>query len=202
MRAAVAKLIANREHLSRTVVAAGFTHAPGHGNFLFIDTGANAAEFADAGADVIVVDPPSLAAADAPRDKPWSRCMPGDLAYVIYTSGSTGTPKGVLIEHRALGNYVQGAIENFGLTPDDRMLQFASLNFDTAAEEIYPTLVAGATLVLRTGATLDSVEGFFERCRRESITVLDLPTAYWHQLVDGMRERSLEFPPDVRSIQA
>src|SRR6185295_6141357 len=58
-------------------------------------------------------------------------------AYVIYTSGSTGTPKGVVVEHRSLAAYTAGAIEAFGLTPADRVLQFASISFDTSGEEIY-----------------------------------------------------------------
>ena len=65
-----------------------------------------------------------------------------NLAYVIYTSGSTGKPKGVEIEHGSLANYIQYAGSHFGLRAGDRVLQFASLSFDVAAEEIFATLVA------------------------------------------------------------
>ncbi|WNZ21409.1 amino acid adenylation domain-containing protein [Leptolyngbya sp. NK1-12] len=101
------------------------------------------------------------------------------LAYVIYTSGSTGRPKGVMIPHRALLNYTLAACQKFELTPRDRVLQFASISFDTAAEEIFPTLLAGATLVLRTEEMLQP-ENLLQSCCNQQLTILDLPTAYWH----------------------
>jgi amino acid adenylation domain-containing protein len=68
------------------------------------------------------------------------------LAYIIYTSGSTGLPKGVMVEHRGLVNYCVDAIRLFGLTPADTVLQQNTLNFDLSVEEIFPALLAGATL--------------------------------------------------------
>ncbi|HEU5383064.1 MAG TPA: AMP-binding protein, partial [Ktedonobacteraceae bacterium] len=73
----------------------------------------------------------------------------GNLAYVIYTSGSTGQPKGVLVEHRGVVNHCLFFKERCDLQMDDRVLQFASLSFDTSVEEIFPSLISGATLVLR-----------------------------------------------------
>ena len=123
-----------------------------------------------------------------------------DLAYVIYTSGSTGQPKGVMIEHRSIANYVRAITDLAGVTTDDRVLQFASLSFDTAAEEILPCLATGATLVLRTSTMVDSVSGFLDRCREWQITVLDLPTAYWHEMVMRMELEKLAMPQSVRMV--
>lgn len=122
------------------------------------------------------------------------------LAYVIYTSGSTGQPKGVMIEHRSIVNYVRAFTNIVGLTDWDRVLQFASLSFDTAAEEIFPCLVAGATLVLRSATMVDSVSGFLDRCRDLKLTILDLPTAYWHELVTRMALEQIAFPTSVRTV--
>ncbi len=110
----------------------------------------------------------------------------GDLAYVIYTSGSTGRPKGVLIEHASLAHYTGDAARAYGVVAADRVLQFASINFDTSAEEIYPCLARGATLVLRNDAMLASAGDFLRQLDRDRITVLNLPTAYWHEITAEM----------------
>lgn len=123
-----------------------------------------------------------------------------DLAYVIYTSGSTGQPKGVMIEHRALAGWIPRAHRGYGLRSDDRMLQFASLCFDTSVEEIFPCLTAGATLVLRTPAMATSIDEFLRRCGDWKVTVLDLPTAFWHELTWELSSRALALPPAVRLV--
>lgn len=123
-----------------------------------------------------------------------------NLAYVIYTSGSTGTPKGVLIEHRSLVNYSQFAGSHYALGPADRVLQFASISFDASAEEIYACLTRGATLVLRTEGVASSISSFLRKCDEWGITVLDLPTAYWHEMVDAVCSEDLALPPELRLI--
>jgi amino acid adenylation domain-containing protein len=119
---------------------------------------------------------------------------PASLAYVIYTSGSTGVPKGVMATHQALTNYACLARDAFGLTAGDRVLQFAPLAFDTSCEEIFPTLAAGATLVFRDGG-LESGTRFLRSCRDLGITVLDLPTAYWHALMAELPPGDLPLDP-------
>jgi amino acid adenylation domain-containing protein len=108
---------------------------------------------------------------------------PESAAYVIYTSGTTGQPKGVVVLHRNVVHYVQSAAEAYGIGRSDRVLQFASLAFDVSVEEIFTTLTSGGTLVLRDDAMLESASIFLSRCGALGITVLDLPTAYWHELV-------------------
>ena len=174
----------------------------------------------DAGASVLVTTGSLLSAVPLPEsgtptlflDRQPDVLSPGDernptcdvdednLAYVLYTSGSTGVPKGVEVTHRALANYTYVASEAFRIDASDRVLQFASFSFDTAAEEIYPCLMRGATLVLRTDAMLASVPLFLRNCREWRITVLDLPTAYWHELARQMCDGGLDLPPDVRLV--
>ncbi|MEH2121099.1 amino acid adenylation domain-containing protein [Nostoc sp.] len=122
----------------------------------------------------------------------------GNLAYVIYTSGSTGIPKGVMIPHSALTNYTQGAADEYRLDIDDRVLQFASISFDAAAEEIFPCLVRGGTLVLRTDAMLSSVPVFLQKCSELELTMLDLPTAFWHEVTLALVTEGCILPKQLR----
>lgn len=123
-----------------------------------------------------------------------------NLAYVIYTSGSTGKPKGTMIEHRSLVNFTLAAAEEYAISPNDRVLQFASLSFDTSAEEIFPALITGATVALRTDSMLSSAADFMRGCVDFGVTVLDLPTAYWHELTDEICADSISLPPSVRLV--
>ncbi|MEU6020725.1 amino acid adenylation domain-containing protein [Micromonospora sp. NPDC047134] len=107
---------------------------------------------------------------------------PGRLAYIIYTSGSTGTPKGVAVAAGPAAEHARLAADYFGLRPGDRLLQFASLGFDVAQEEIWPTWAAGATLVLTTGL-LPAAPELATIVADHRITVLQLPTAYWRSLL-------------------
>ncbi|SDM69183.1 AMP-binding protein [Allokutzneria albata] len=109
-----------------------------------------------------------------------------DPAYVIQTSGSTGRPRSVVIGHSALNAFVAAAIERYDLRATDRVLQFAPLNFDASVEEIFPVLCVGGTLVLRTEAMTESPQALLRACAERRITVLDLPTAYWHELAFAM----------------
>ena len=108
--------------------------------------------------------------------------LPDQIAYVIYTSGSTGRPKGVAVAHREAAEHSATVIRFYGLGPADRVLQFASPAFDVAVEEILPTLMAGSTLVLRSGE-LFQTEALAGRIAELGLTVLNLPTAVWHHWV-------------------
>jgi amino acid adenylation domain-containing protein len=121
-------------------------------------------------------------------------------AYVIYTSGSTGQPKGVVIEHSALSSYVEAATAAYEISSSDRVLQFASLSFDASVEEIFPALRCGATMVLRSDRMADSMQRFVQECAEHEISVLDLPTAFWHELVLAFETEGLELPPSVRLL--
>lgn len=106
-------------------------------------------------------------------------------ACVIYTGGSTGRPKGVVLEHRNLANYVAHSFTLLGVTEADRCLQFSSPSFDAYIEEVGFALSTGATLVIRDRDFDLSANGFAEWVRDRRISVISLPTSYWHELIDA-----------------
>ncbi|MFE7628058.1 amino acid adenylation domain-containing protein [Streptomyces sp. NPDC057509] len=118
---------------------------------------------------------------------------PAGAAYVIYTSGSTGTPNGVVVAHDSLAHFIAGATPAYGIGPDSRVLQFSPLHFDASVQEVFATLGAGGTLVLRTDDMLD-VRDLLAGCARHGITLLDLPAAYWHELVHVLTTGSVRLP--------
>jgi len=149
---------------------------------------------------VVCLDANRSAITGEAEENPAGETTLDHLAYIIYTSGSTGTPKGVLVTHRGLVNHNTTAVELYRLQPGDRMLQFSSLNFDMTVEEIFPTWLAGATLVFRDNDTLMSGREFSEWLARQRVTVLDLPTAFWHEWVHALTQAGEALPPDVRLV--
>jgi len=131
-------------------------------------------------AEVICLDAEWEAMEQAYGENPASGVMPENLAYVIYTSGSTGEPKGVLISHGAIANHCLDIQRHYQLTPSDRVLQFASLNFDAALEQIFAALTAGARLVLRDEEVWAPAD-LQEKALDFGLTVINVPPAYWHQ---------------------
>jgi len=123
---------------------------------------------------------------------------PRSAAYVIYTSGSTGTPRGVVVEHRALAAHARAVVRHYGLGPGDRVLQFASFNFDPSVEQLLPPLLAGACVVLRRDDVL-SAEEIGRLVEDAGITLLNLPTAQWHLLAEEWARG--EALPGLRSLR-
>lgn len=123
-----------------------------------------------------------------------------DPAYVIFTSGSTGRPKGVLVGRRQMHDFTLAFADRFAMGEGDRLLQFASMSFDTSVEEIFCPLLRGATLVLRDDDMISRPDLFFARCAALGITILDLPTAYWHELVAALDQGETAVPAGVRCV--
>ncbi|MBV9775217.1 MAG: amino acid adenylation domain-containing protein, partial [Gemmatimonadetes bacterium] len=152
-------------------------------------------------AEIVCVDRDAARIAAGGAEPPAVDLSPDNPAYVIYTSGSTGKPKGVVVPHRAMAWFVGAAREVYEITAEDAVLQFASMNFDTSVEEIFPTLLSGGRLVLRTEEVLGSARIFLDACREWGITVLNLPTAYWHELVAELSAgEGADLPPETRIV--
>jgi amino acid adenylation domain-containing protein len=150
--------------------------------------------------EVISLSGARAAMSSQPRTNPESDVTPADIAYVIYTSGSTGKPRGVLLTHAGLVNYNTNAARMYTITPQDRVLQFCSISFDIAIEEMFITWLSGATLVLKDEDVPLAVPEFLKWAEKQGITVLDLPTAYWHEWVHEFAQLEKVIPSGLRLV--
>ncbi|NCS15837.1 MAG: amino acid adenylation domain-containing protein, partial [Microcystis aeruginosa G13-12] len=129
-----------------------------------------------------------------------SEVVSENLLCLLYTSGSTGKPKGVMLTHAALVNHSWGISEVFGLTESDRVLQFASFGFDVAAEEIFPTWLKGGTVVLRPGQMFATLTDFADFIEQESLTLLNITPAYWHEWALAVSQSLATVPSSLRVV--
>ncbi len=171
------------------------------GATIVVATRATSAHLPATGARVLLVDDLEPLLAEQPAEAP-ARPLAAldDVAYVIYTSGSTGAPKGVMVSHGSLAAYCDAVIERYGLSADDRKLQFASLSFDVSVEELLPSLGIGATVVLRDDEVAESMAALVEATERAGLTVLNLPSAIWHALVEHLEDHGARLAATVRLV--
>ncbi|WP_405358720.1 amino acid adenylation domain-containing protein [Kitasatospora sp. NBC_00085] len=150
------------------------------------------------GRAVVCVDSAAEAIAALPAGPPEVSTGPEDLACVFFTSGSTGLPRGALIEHRNLLAAHRGWHEVYGLSPADRILQTASLEFDVFTADWVRALCTGATLVVAPrNLTLDRTADIADLpalVAAERITVLELNVRTARRLRDHLEAAGGSLP--------
>jgi amino acid adenylation domain-containing protein/non-ribosomal peptide synthase protein (TIGR01720 family) len=155
------------------------------------------------GADLLhtlLLDDPAASPADEAGSDPLEAPDPDGLAYVVYTSGSTGRPKGAGITHRSLGVFAREIVERLELGAGDRFLQFASPSFDVLVEELFPIWTAGGAVVIPTRHLISGQDDLVDLTGREGITVMELPTAYWHEWTRELDRLGRGLPQCLRLV--
>ncbi|MGA4844526.1 amino acid adenylation domain-containing protein [Streptomyces sp. G45] len=159
---------------------------------LVLGDAAAARQLPELPAPVLRLDAPDVVAAladadpgavtDADRHGP---VTVAHTAYVIYTSGSTGTPKGVAVTHTGMASLVAAQADRLGVTPDSRVLQFASPSFDQSLWEWGMALSAGARLVLADPDDLGAGDPLIDTVATHRVTHATLPPAVLAALPTG-----------------
>ena len=104
-----------------------------------------------------------------------------DNAAIIYSSGSTGRPKGILIAHRNLADGADIVTEYLGTNVDDKIACVLSFNFDYGLNQIWQTILKGATLYLHDFVLPNDL---FALLVEESITALPVMPVIITQMFD------------------
>ena len=94
---------------------------------------------------------------------------------MLFTSGTTGKPKGVPIEHRSVVAFVAAVADMFEVTPQDRLVAFASLTFDVSVFEIFTALCRGARINLVGDDERLDMPALQRLVEETGTTVIDLP---------------------------
>jgi amino acid adenylation domain-containing protein len=158
------------------------------------------AELSQSGAKVISLEASAAEIADESVYDLSVTASGDNLAYAIYTSGSTGQPNGVLITRDSLTRFSLIYGERLGLRASDRILQFASPSFDVALEEIFPTLLYGATIVFNDDEHAPAPSNLQRVMEELRITGIELPTAYWREWVRVLSARATRLPETLRFV--
>jgi amino acid adenylation domain-containing protein/thioester reductase-like protein len=138
--------------------------------------------FAGTGARLLRAEDLAGESDDLPETPPLAGLRPDSIAYAIYTSGSTGRPKGVAVGHGALASQIPDVVRAYQISPRDRVLQLASLAFDTSIEQMLVALLGGGTVMLPPPGTVAPTD-LLRFLAEQRVTVADLTPAYWHQLL-------------------
>lgn len=104
-----------------------------------------------------------------------------DNAAIIYSSGSTGRPKGILIAHRNLADGAEIVAQYLGTTAEDRIACVLSFNFDYGLNQIWQSVLTGATLYLHELALPNDL---FNLLDDASITALPVMPVIITQMFD------------------
>ncbi|TFY88335.1 amino acid adenylation domain-containing protein [Pseudomonas kairouanensis] len=76
------------------------------------------------------------------------RCALDTPCLIFSTSGTTGLPKGVSLSQGNLAHFTAWFRSCISLDEQSRVLQFSPLDFDSSLIDIFPTLIAGAELIV------------------------------------------------------
>ncbi|MGE5343746.1 MAG: amino acid adenylation domain-containing protein [Candidatus Omnitrophota bacterium] len=113
------------------------------------------------------------------------------IAYVIYTSGTTGKPKGVLVDHRNAVNIVHwfADVHQIG---GKHVLQVSDFTFDASVNQVFGTLISGASLYIVSKETRSDIEKMRNYVNRHQIHVINFVPSYLKELLgDGNKLKSI-----------
>lgn len=101
--------------------------------------------------------------------------QPENLAYVAYGPGVIGAPKGTAISFDGLRNLILWHLHKYNLSTNDRVTQSVPLEFDAIEWEIWPALIAGASINIVANPAGEAASQLLQDLERQQITIAFLP---------------------------
>lgn len=126
----------------------------------------------ETGATPLLEIAPGLKAEGNPDNATVAETSPEDTAYILYTSGTTGKPKGVVINNRNVCHYADAFEQEFHTAPGDVMLQYSVCSFDIFVEEVFTTLLNGATLAIPPENTKSNLNELMKFVEAHGVTII------------------------------
>lgn len=106
-----------------------------------------------------------------------------DAAYIVYTSGTTGNPKAIEVNRANIAAKIATSKNFYQLNNHDRTLCMLSAATDTYLQQVFISLMSGATIYFADDAILDP-DRFLKFCQNNSITFTDLPPSFCLTLLE------------------
>jgi amino acid adenylation domain-containing protein len=161
-----------------------------------------AARVTASGPEVVCMDDICGLTPKESAENPRRRARRENLAYIIYTSGSTGQPKGVAMPHRPLVNLLEWQRGSSPCGDKARTLQFASLSFDVACQEMFSAWHGGGSVVFIPETLRHAPDDFWAYLAEAQINRLFLPPVMLEELARVARDRPGARPPLLEVITA
>lgn len=128
----------------------------------------------------------------------WPRGARTDDASIFYTSGTSSRPKGVVCSYAELFDNVLPIADRFGVTAEDRILDFRSMNWMSAQVlSALGPIAKGATLLL---ARKFSVSRFFDWANANGATIAAGNPTVINMLVNREAARGHNAAPSLRFL--
>lgn len=128
----------------------------------------------------------------------WPLAEPSSDASIFYTSGTSSQPKGVVCSYAELFENVLPISDAFGITSEDRVLDFRSMNWMSAQVlSALGPLAKGATLLL---ARKFSVTRFFDWANDNRATIAAGNPTTLNMLVNREASRGRNAAPSLRYV--
>lgn len=100
------------------------------------------------------------------------RCRADRPAYIMYSSSISGYPIGVMAGNRQVVDMASRFGKTFRISPDDVLLQYSACIVNIFIEEVFGTLLNGATLAIPSANTRNDPEALLKFADEQYVSII------------------------------